>query len=171
MIKTFKILSLLLDYPTNELRDNLNEIPEAIEAEKLLTDLLYEKLQDFLKYASAFTTLREWQQDYVQLFDTSTQTNLYLFDFVYGSSKERGQAMVDLKESYLQAGMTPSDKELPDYLPMFLEFVSSQPSFTEASKVLGEIHPVLQQMEKRFGEATHPYAPLIRILVSLSSNP
>ena len=66
MIKTFKILSLLLDYPTNELRDNLNEIPEAIEAEKLLTDLLYEKLQNFLKYASAFTTLREWQQDYVQ---------------------------------------------------------------------------------------------------------
>lgn len=126
-------------------------------------------LEKFLEYVNTFDSLRSWQAAYTSLFDTSTKTNLYLFDFVYGTRKDRGQAMVDLKEEYLKAGLMPDEHELPDYLPMYLEYVSNMDSKEEWQSALRDIHGVLVNMRKQFTKAEHPYLPLIEILTKLSS--
>lgn len=165
---TCKIISLLLDYPDQTLKDNLGNIILHIKEDKELSEEDRMQFNSFMDYAEGFASLLDWQESYVGLFDTSTKTNLYLFDYVYGSSKDRGQAMVDLKEMYMKSGMVPNENELPDYLPQFLEFVSSLET-EEAGKSLAEILPILKQMVKRFERDSHPYLPLIKILCNLST--
>ena len=121
MIQTYNILSLLLDYPTAELWNSRDEVLPVLTAEGVLSGNMLDSVRSFLDYVTAFTEARSWQAAYSDLFDTSTKTNLYLFDMVYGTSRDRGQAMVDLKEEYLRAGLMPAENELPDYLPMYLQ--------------------------------------------------
>ena len=114
MIQTYNILSLLLDYPTAELWNSRDEVLPVLTAEGVLSGNMLDSVRSFLDYVTAFTEARSWQAAYSDLFDTSTKTNLYLFDMVYGTSRDRGQAMVDLKEEYLRAGLMPAENELPD---------------------------------------------------------
>ena len=165
MRQTYNILSLLLDYPTQELRDNLARIPAIIREECVFTADEQCLLQQFMEYAASFPSLRDWQAAYTAFFDTSTKANLYLFDFVYGTSKDRGQAMVDLKEEYLKAGLMPPEDELPDYLPIYLQYVSAFNNREEAKAALADIQPVLEKMQEQFAkEDRHPYLPLIQLL-------
>lgn len=115
-------------------------------------------------YVSDFFSLREWQVAYTSLFDTSTKTNLYLFDYVYGTGKDRGQAMVDLKEEYLKTGLMPSEEELPDYLLMYLQYLSAFDKREETTGALHDIQCVLGKMERQFAKNNHPYLPLIQLL-------
>ena len=79
---------------------------------------------------------------YVELFDRGRATSLHLFEHVHGDSRDRGPAMIDLQRTYEQAGLVSRRDELPDYLPVMLEFASTQPP-REARAFLGEIaaHP------------------------------
>lgn len=169
MQKTYNILSLLLDYPTAELRDSLPQVAAAVAEEALLGEEATALLRQFLGYAGAFGSLREWQSSYTELFDTATKANLYLFDFVYGTSKDRGQAMVDLKEEYLKAGLMPREDELPDYLPMYLQYAAALDTPAEAQAALADLHGVLDNMRRQFAAAGHPYRPLIDLLFTLSA--
>jgi len=126
------------------------------------------KLRDFLDYALPLP-LSEWQQQYVQLFDFSSNGNLYLFDHIYGDSRERGQAMVDLTEMYLKSGFTPCYDELPDYLPLFLEYLSLLKKTEDASTLLKEVAPVLENMKKALEKKETPYRFLLDLLCSLST--
>ena len=146
MIQTYNILSLLLDYPTAELWNSRDEVLPVLTAEGVLSGNMLDSVRSFLDYVTAFTEARSWQAAYSDLFDTSTKTNLYLFDMVYGTSRDRGQAMVDLKEEYLRAGLMPAENELPDYLPMYLQYT---------------------KMDERFAKEQHPYEPLIAVLKEL----
>lgn len=87
MQNTYKILSLLLDYPDEGVKENLYQFMEVVDEENLLDSEQRVKLAQFIDYASPLT-VGEWQMNYVQLFDFSTKTNLYLFDHVYGDSRE-----------------------------------------------------------------------------------
>jgi nitrate reductase molybdenum cofactor assembly chaperone len=167
MQNTYKILSLLLDYPTEELKENLPEIMHVVEEEKYLNPLQRAKLKEFLGYAMALS-LPEWQMQYVQLFDFSSNTNLYLFDHVYGDSRERGQAMVDLTEMYAKAGYSPCSNELPDYLPLFLEYLSLLGDAEGVNTLLGEIAHILKNMHKALEKREASYSKLLGILCSLS---
>lgn len=89
MIKTYNILSVLLDYPSQELWESLSEAKPLLADDGLLSDESLAAVDQFLSYVHGFSDLRSWQADYSALFDTSTKTNLYLFDFVYGTSKDR----------------------------------------------------------------------------------
>ena len=106
MIQTYNILSLLLDYPTAELWNSRDEVLPVLTAEGVLSEKVLDGVRSFLDYVATFADARSWQAAYSDLFDTSTKTNLYLFDMVYGTSRDRGQAMVDLKEEYLRAPKT-----------------------------------------------------------------
>lgn len=163
-----RIFSRLLDYPTAEVKDLLAEVEDYLTHSDSLNEAQKKGLVAFLNYVNAFPQLRDWQEAYVQLFDTATNTNLYLFDFVFGTSRKRGQAMVDLKESYQKAGYQASDNELPDYLPLYLEFVSCSTDDDVAHKVLGEISEVLERMMRNFEKINHPYAALIKTIYELS---
>lgn len=178
MIKTFNILSLLLDYPSAELHDNLSEVLPALKAEAVLGDDALAQVETFLAYARTFATLRDWQAAYSDLFDRQSKENLYLFDLVYGTQRDRGQAMVDLKEEYLRAGLMPREDELPDYLPMYLQYVANmdpRPNdhvaltdayLTDAHSAMADIQPVLAKMVALFDKSNNPYAPLLHALLS-----
>lgn len=168
MIKTYNILSVLLDYPSQDLWESLAEAKPLLADEGLLSAEDLSAVDKFLDYVHGFKDLRSWQADYSALFDTSTKINLYLFDFVYGTSKDRGQAMVDLTEEYLRAGLMPDEHELPDYLPMYLQYVANMDSQLEADAAMNDIHGVLGHMKQKFEEEKHSYAPLINIVEALS---
>jgi nitrate reductase delta subunit len=163
-----RIVSRLMDYPTEEVRDHLDDVDKFFMSSEEMDEDDRNTFREFIAYLKAFPTLRDWQEEYVRLFDTAINTNLYLFDFVYGSSKERGQAMVDLKDNYEEAGFKPTDNELPDYLPMYLEFASCSPSDDKAQKILKEINGVLERMTKNFEKINHPYTPIIKTICKLS---
>lgn len=168
MQNTYKILSLLLDYPSNELKNYLQDIMDTVKEEDFLDTKQCQNLQSFLDYVSPLS-LEEWQMQYVQLFDFSTNTNLYLFDHVYGDSRERGQAMVDLTEMYARAGFIPCSNELPDYLPLFLEYLSLLTKEEETEKLLNEISHILLNMRKALNKKETPYYHLLDILYSLTN--
>lgn len=178
MIKTFNILSLLLDYPTQELRNSLEAVLPALKAEAVLSDAAMKQVAAFLAYAKGFSSLRDWQAAYSDLFDRQSKENLYLFDLVYGTQRDRGQAMVDLKEEYLRAGLMPHEDELPDYLPMYLQYVANmdpRPNghedltdayLSDARSAMADIQPVLTKMVALFDKNSNPYAPLLHALSS-----
>ncbi|MPM97996.1 Nitrate reductase molybdenum cofactor assembly chaperone NarJ [bioreactor metagenome] len=105
---------------------------------------------------------------YVQLFDFSTKTNLYLFDHVYGDSRERGQAMIDLTEMYVKSGFVPCSNELPDYLPLFLEYLSLLTNEEEGRQLLQRIAPIVENMKQSLEKRESPYGNLLQILCSLN---
>jgi nitrate reductase delta subunit len=92
---------------------------------------------------------------------------LYLFDHVYGDSRERGQAMVDLTEMYNKAGFMPCSDELPDYLPLFLEYLSLLQNEEESLKLLKEVSHILENMHKALQKKETPYSYLLELLCSL----
>ena len=167
MIPTYKALSLLLDYPSELLQQSLTELYERLRTEAYLDEASLNGIHEFITHVENIS-LTEWQEQYVTLFDYSKGTNLYLFDHVYGSSKERGQAMVDLKNMYLESGFMPCDKELPDYLPLFLEFASIQSCTSDAESLLSEAENVLNNMKKAIDRQQTPYSRLIEIVHQLS---
>ena len=149
MIQTYNILSLLLDYPTETLWDNRNDILPTLTADDVLGEDALRSVRTFLDYVATFDNARSWQAAYSDLFDTSTKTNLYL------------------KEEYLKAGLMPVEDELPDYLPMYLQYVASMGSKTEAHAAIDDIRGVLSKMDDRFRKEQHPYEPLIALLKEL----
>lgn len=169
MQNTYKILSLLLDYPSKDLNSYLSDIMGTVREENFLSEKQYNSLQSFIDYVEPLS-LEEWQMQYVQLFDFSTNTNLYLFDHVYGDSRERGQAMVDLTEMYAKSSFIPCSNELPDYLPLFLEYLSLLAQKEETNKLLNEIAHILINMRKALNKKETPYYYLLDILCSLTDS-
>jgi nitrate reductase delta subunit len=122
-IKTFKIFSRLLGYPSSELQQSLPELAEILSQEQLVEKAECRKLANWMNSLSS-VDLIDWQQEYVSLFDSSV--SLYLFEYLHGQSKDRGQAMVDLSDYYQSQHFQIIAGELPDYLPLILEFLSEQ---------------------------------------------
>jgi len=122
-MKTFKLLGLLLTYPSDQLQAAAGSFAEVFEDEDLLTRRQIKSLQPMLDdYAN--NDLIELQEQYVNTFDRSRNQCLYLFEHIHGESRDRGAAMVDMKEMYARKGLDISSNELPDYLPLFLEYLS-----------------------------------------------
>ncbi len=169
MLKTYQILSLLADYPTRELAAAFPLLKEEIKKEGLLLPAEQEELDRFLAACSRLSP-EAWQMMYVQQFDCAPAVNLYLFDHLYGSSRERGQAMVDLKTMYGRAGFTMASTELPDYLPLFLEYMALAATPRQAAELLGEVKPILRKIQDKLEEAGHFYRHLLSILTALAAS-
>jgi nitrate reductase delta subunit len=167
MIKTYKILSLLLSYPTEELQEFLPEALQELATEKLLEEEPMEEVGKFAEHFRQYDLL-DWQAEYVQLFDTGRSVSLYLFEHLRGDSKDRGQAMVDLTEEYRMRGMELSSGELPDYLPVLLEFLSSlEPG--EAAEMLSGTVNVISLIHHRLTAKGNIYRHLTGAVTSLSA--
>ena len=151
-----KVVSLLLSYPTRELQDAIPELLAAIEADDRSGKrerLLVEKLAKDI----ASLDLYEAQERYVYLFDRTRTLSLHLFEHVHGESRDRGSAMVDLMEMYGKAGFDIDARELPDYLPMFLEFLSLKPA-DEAAELLGQTTHITSALRERLKKRKSIYA-------------
>lgn len=167
MLKTYKILSVLLDYPDETFAELLPSSMEIVRKENILYYTLQSSLEQFVAAASALS-LAEWQMLYVQQFDCSKTVNLYLFDHIYGDSRQRGQAMVDMKEMYARSGLSMSDGELPDFLPLFLEYLSTLGSAHEAATLLSNVRHILVKIREKLEKEDSFYRHLFVILEELA---
>ena len=167
MSRTLKALSALLTYPTEGLKIAIGEISEAIEAETLIPDRVRAGLHDLL---TEFATgdLYDLQERYVLLFDRTRSLSLHLFEHVHGESRDRGQAMIDLKTQYERAGLIMSASELPDFVPLFLEFLSTRP-LKEACETLAQPAHIFAVLAERLRKRQSAYESVFRALVALSA--
>lgn len=171
MIKTLKVLSALLAYPGADLQQAAaaGELREALLAEKLLPAKRRAALLEFIGEL-AREDLYQLQARYVALFDRTRSLSLHLFEHIHGDSRDRGQAMVDLLAMYERHGMQVAARELPDYLPLFLEFLSTLPP-AQAREILSQpariIAALKQRLEKSAGAATG-YAAVFAALESIA---
>lgn len=170
MLITYKILALLLDYPDASLIEALPLMPNVLQQEGLLDASEQKQVDDFI-HACSDLTLGDWQMLYVNQFDCGKRLNLYLLDHIYGDSRERGQAMVDLKEMYERAGLQMSDEELPDFIPLFLEYLSLQGDPNRAQLLLSDVRSVLEHIHKLLVERSSSYASLFAVLLKLAGEP
>jgi len=167
MSRTLKALSALLTYPTEGLKIAIGEISEVIEAETLIPDRVRAGLHNLL---TEFATgdLYDLQERYVLLFDRTRSLSLHLFEHVHGESRDRGQAMIDLKTQYEQAGLLMSAGELPDFVPLFLEFLSTRP-LKEACETLAQPAHIFAALAERLRKRQSAYESVFRALVALST--
>lgn len=161
----FKALSALLTYPTPALIAVLPEIKSLVAAQGRTAEGLLRPLLNDLTGRDLY----DLQEGYVDLFDRSRRTSLHLFEHVHGESRDRGQAMVDLAAHYETAGLSLAVNELPDYLPLFLEFLSTRPE-DEARALLGETAAILATLEERLAKRSSLYAPIFALLLALAGD-
>jgi nitrate reductase delta subunit len=167
MIKTYKIISLLLTYPNEEILDFLPQVNSSLKEENLLNAEAITGIDIFIDFF-AQNPLTFWQEHFVQLFDYSRSVSLYLFEHVHGDSKDRGQAMVDLIDLYTENGLQINRPELPDYLPVFLEFLALQTQ-EKAQDYLSEIIDILGFIHKKLVDKDNPYQYLLSAIIQLSA--
>jgi nitrate reductase delta subunit len=156
----YRILSALLLYPEGDLVAALPELegglppPMRARVAPLLAHLVENDM----------ITL---QQEYVQTFDRTPSHSLHLFEHIHGESRDRGQAMVDLMEEYKKHGLQMQGDELPDFVPLFLEFLS-QVDEEEAGRLLGDAVHVLAFIGRKLAANGSPYAGVFDLLEALS---
>lgn len=167
MLKTYRILSLLMTYPNEEIYDFLPQVNSLLKEENLLNADSITGINAFVSFF-AQKPLTFWQEYYVQLFDYSRSVSLYLFEHVHGDSKDRGQAMVDLIELYKENGLQINRPELPDYLPVFLEFLAMQTQ-EKAMDYLQEIIDIVGFIHKKLEDKDNPYKNLLSAIIQLSA--
>ena len=166
MNKTFKVLSVLLSYPTTEFAESVSEIKEAIDSELGITAKQRKSLKQLVEDIASLD-LYDAQERYVYLFDRTRSLSLHLFEHVHGESRDRGQAMVDLMTMYNNDGFSITAKELPDYLPLFLEYLSRKPG-KDASELLGQTRHILTALKERLERRDSIYVIVFNVLESLA---
>ena len=139
-----RALGALLTYPRAELIAALPEIGEVVAHSRLLPAAERERLAALIATMRAADPL-DLEQAYVEQFDRGRATSLHLFEHVHGESRDRGEAMVDLKEVYAKAGFHLTANELPDYVPVVLEYLSCRTQ-AEAREMLGDCAHILRNV-------------------------
>ena len=166
-MKTFKVLSALLSYPSEALIEAAPEFVAVLDAEKLVPAASRGAVDGLIEEISA-GDLYDLQERYGLLFDRSKTLALHLFEHVHGESRDRGQAMVDLKAMYEKAGLMIAANELPDYVPLFLEFLSTQP-VAEARELLGQTAHIFAALAERLGRRESSYKTVFDALVAIAA--
>jgi nitrate reductase delta subunit len=166
-MKSFKVLSALLSYPSEELIAAAPEFSAILDAENLIPRRQRAALAALIDEI-AQGEVYDLQERYGLLFDRSRSLSLHLFEHVHGESRDRGQAMVDLRAMYDRAGLTIAANELPDYLPLFLEFLSTQP-VASAYELLGQPAHILAAISERIAKRQSSYQAIFDALVAMSA--
>lgn len=162
MTASFKILSALQSYPRAELKEAVGEFTALLTDEGLIDPAPLQPLIEWI----ATTELIDLQQEFVALFDTNKSLSLHLFEHIHGESRDRGQAMVDLDAHYRLHGLELTARELPDYLPLFLEFLSVLPT-GEAIDLFKEVRHVIAALGARLARRESAYAGVFTCLAAL----
>lgn len=165
MAYTYRALGLLLSYPTPDTAAAMPAVMDALSGERLVPGALVQRLAPLADELSS-ADLYDSQARYVDLFDRSRSLSLQLYEHIHGESRDRGQAMVELLKLYSSHGLELTAKELPDHLPVFLEFLSQRPP-AEAAALLGQAAHVLEALRERLKKRQSMYACVFDALVAL----
>lgn len=164
-----KALAALLAYPSEALIDALPEIRTVLAAEKRIPRETQRQLAALADELAA-ADLLEAQEQYVDLFDRGRATSLHLFEHVHGDSRDRGQAMVDLKNVYAAHGLELAANELPDYLPVILEYLSTRP-YGEVRDMLGDCAHILRSVGEALVRRRAPHAAVFGAVLAVAGEP
>jgi nitrate reductase delta subunit len=163
---TLKALSALLAYPGEELAAAAPAIAGVLAGDGRLEPSAQAGLAPLL-HALAEDDIYDLQEAYVALFDRTRRLSLHLFEHVHGESRDRGQAMVDLAALYEKGGLVITANELPDFLPLFLEYAATRPH-DEAAGLLRDVDHILVTLAERLAARSSPYAAVFGALRSLA---
>lgn len=166
MANSYRALAMLLSYPTAETAALMPAALSILEAERLVPGRVLREISALAAELSQ-ADLYDVQSRYVDLFDRTRSLSLQLYEHVHGESRDRGQAMVELLKLYSSRGLELTAKELPDHLPVFLEFLSQQPA-DEAAALLGEAAHVLEALRERLKKRQSSYAHVFDALLALA---
>lgn len=164
---TLKALSALLAYPTADLQEAVPDLRAALKAEALVPSPIRSQLDKLLDEIEG-GDLFDLQERYVLLFDRTRSLSLHIFEHVHGESRDRGQAMIDLKSLYENAGLEMAASELPDFLPLFLEFLSTRDR-VEAWDLLAQPVHIFEALAERLRKRRSPYEAAFRAMVALAA--
>lgn len=165
-MRTFKALSALLSYPSRDLQQAVPAIRTVLD-EGVLPEAAVTALEPLLASLEA-QDIYDLQERYVLLFDRSRTLSLNLFEHIHGESRDRGGAMVDLLETYRAGGFDLAGPELPDHLPVLLEFLSTRP-IAEAREMLADAGHILVALAERLARRGTAYAAVLEGLVAFAS--
>ncbi|MEH6472476.1 MAG: nitrate reductase molybdenum cofactor assembly chaperone [Halopseudomonas sp.] len=158
-----KVISLLMNYPNEDLQQYADDISEEILASREIPPVLRQRMVA-LSDSLCRRDLMEVQEEYGVLFDRGRSVSLLMFEHVHGEGRARGQAMVDLMENYTRNGYDITVRELPDFIPLFLEFLSQRPDI-EARQGLADVGHIFGKISARLQERESLYAALFDALL------
>lgn len=163
---TFKALSALLSYPTPEMREALPEIADVVSRSPFIAQRERAGLLDLIDELGHGDLLTA-EERYVDLFDRGRALSLHLFEHLHGDSRDRGTAMIDLKQLYEGAGFELSARELPDYLPVVLEYLSCR-DIAEARDLLADCGHILTSIGRSLIARQSRYAAVLQALLVIA---
>jgi len=164
-MKVLNLIARLLDYPSDELVAHLDELTSWLAESEDLDAPLRDMLLAFISHYERMDAL-DWQSEYDGLFERGRAVSLHLFEHIHGESRDRGQAMVDLTARYRSAGLELNERELPDYLPTYLEFCATQGE--EAYGWVHDITHVIALLSARLSKRESPYHLLMDSLLLMA---
>lgn len=164
-MSVLKLIGVLLDYPQDELWQHGEELLLAVD-DAGLPAARQQALTQFVRDMLAQDAL-DAQDNWLSLFDRGRAMSLLLFEHIHGESRDRGQAMVNLMEAYRKNGFELSSRELPDYLPLVLEYLSYRPA-EEVKDWLQNLQHIIALLAARAAERASPYALLLTLLVEMA---
>jgi nitrate reductase delta subunit len=165
-MEILKIISRLMTYPCQAMQSHQSDIEQAIDASRDISPAMRQQLKELL--AAIYSgDLMDAQETYTGLFDRGRSLSLLLFEHVHGESRDRGQAMVDLMALYENHGFAINVRELPDYIPLYLEYLSHRPHL-EAREGLTDVSHILGLLSARLQERNSPYSALFDALLMIS---
>ena len=165
-VGTLRVLAALLSYPDAGCRSHLPAMAQVLRREQALPAGRLAELDALLEALSRGEPL-DVEADYVQVFDRGRGTSLHLFEHVHGDSRDRGPAMIDLAQTYEKAGLYLAEGELPDFLPVVLEFTSTQPP-REARAFLAEMAHLFNAIFAALQQRRSAYASVLGALLELA---
>ncbi len=163
---TLRVLAHLLSYPDTSLRDHLAEMTTALQGERALRPDRLAELSALMQHLRGARAM-DVEAHYVETFDRGRGTALHLFEHVHGDSRDRGPAMIDLLQTYEQAGLYLAPGELPDHLTVVLEYASTQPP-AQARAFLRELTHILQAIFSALLRRESPYASVLAAVLELA---
>ena len=155
---TLRALGYLLSYPDAQLRSVMPQLVDALRSEGALTSERMSEIEAVCQHLAALDPL-EVEARYVDNFDRGRQTSLHLFEHVHGDSRDRGPALIDLLQTYEKAGLQFEADELPDHLPVVLEFASTLAPeaccdfIGEFAHILNSVHDALEGRQSSYAQA------------------
>jgi nitrate reductase molybdenum cofactor assembly chaperone NarJ/NarW len=156
----FKLLSILLQYPDRQVLQAEEELAVAIKA--LPASKQREAIERFWTFWTE-TAPTARAQRYVETFDFQKRGGLYLSFYLEGDKRQRGMILLRLKRLFAASGLVLDGKELPDYLPVLLEFAALAPE-GYGETILDEFRPAIEVVRTSLREADSPYSLLLDAL-------
>jgi nitrate reductase delta subunit len=166
MSLSLRVLARLLSYPDDALREHLDELRQALRSEAELQPARLAEVETLIDSIATQNAI-DAEADYVQLFDSGRRTSLHLFEHVHGDSRDRGPAMIDLAQTFEAAGLYLAEGEMPDHLPVVLEYASTQPP-RQAQAFLAEMAHIFNVIFSALDKRRSHYASVLGALIELA---